>query len=185
MSGNSTGRQETAGYGPTAAARPGEADPADGISILVVRVADERCAVRLDDVVEVLPAARVEPLPGAPAAVLGVLDLRSDLVVVLDGHRCLGLDGDSPLRPSDRFVVLRVGDERRALRVDAADDVADIPAAHVTAVTSVAPEIATSAGIARLADGLLIIHDPSRFLSAADTASLHRALADRDGSTAR
>lgn len=156
----------------------GAASPAtiDGFQVLVVIVGGARCALPLDQVVEVLPAARIEPLPGAPTAVSGVLNLRGDVLPVLDGRRCLGLDA-TPLRPSDRFVVLRVGEQRQALRVDAALDVAVVPDDEVVTAASVMPEVLSTAGIARLPDGLLLIHDPARFLSSRDAAALRRALA--------
>ena len=40
------------------------------LQVLVVAIGDTTCGLSLEDVVEVLPAARLEPLAGAPAAVL-------------------------------------------------------------------------------------------------------------------
>lgn len=146
------------------------------LDLLTVSVAGASFAIPLADVVEVLPAARTESLPGAPASVMGVLDLRGELVAVLDAHRCLGHDAP-PLRPRDRFVVLRSGGSRRALRVDHAEGLVTVGRADVAMASSVAPEVVSGAGIARLPDGLLVVHDPERFLSVSDAGALRAALA--------
>lgn len=158
------------------AARAATPSTTGALDLLTVTVAGARFAIPLDDVVEVLPAARTEPLPGAPPAVIGVLDLRGEVVAVLDGHRCLG-EEPPPLRQTDRFVVLRAGGQRRALRVDAAEGLVTVAADDVVAATTMAPDAVSTAGIARLPDGLLVVHDPERFLSVYDVEALQRALA--------
>ena len=144
-------------------------------AVLAVTVADVRCAIALDQVREVVPAAWVEPLPDAPAAVMGVLDLRGELLAVVDARNCLGLSA-SPLRPSDRFVVVASRDRPVVLRVDSADEIMEIPGDAVTEARTVAPDVVTAAGIARLSDGMIVIHDPDRFLSSQDSEQLRRAL---------
>jgi purine-binding chemotaxis protein CheW len=145
------------------------------IVVLVLVLGNRRCGVPADHVIEVLPAAQVEPVPGAPGTVLGALDLRGELLAVIDGRRCLGVEG-APLHPRHRFVVVAVGDQRRVLRADAVDDLVSIRRDDVVSASSLAPDVASSAGIARLADGLLLIQDPGRFLSHRDTVALDRAL---------
>lgn len=149
--------------------------PAAALTVLSFLIGPVRCGLPMEEVAEVLPAARLTPLPGAPAAVLGVLDVRGEVTAVLDGRRCLGLP-DAALRPDDRFIVLAVGECRRALRVDAAEDLVAVPHDGITDAASVAPAALSCAGVARLPDGLLIIHDAVRFLSASDAATLKRAL---------
>lgn len=165
----------TTGWEPLASRAAATAPSAASLDLLIVSVAGARFGIPLDEVVEVLPAARVAPLPGAPAAVMGVLDLRGELVAVLDAHRCLGHDAP-PVRLGDRFVVLRSGRSRRALRVDDAEALVTVAREDVVAAASVAPQILSGAGVARLPDGLLVVHDPDRFLSVSDAEALREAL---------
>lgn len=150
------------------------------VDVLTVTVAGARFGIPLDEVVEVLPAARTEPLPGAPPAVLGVLDLRGELIAVLDGDGCLG-HRVPPLRTSDRFVLLRGGGYRRAIRVDHVERIVTVARDDIVAAASLAPDVVSGAGLARLPDGLLVVHDPARFLSVPDAHALRDALAALTG----
>lgn len=159
-------------------------DHGSAITVLTVTIAGRRCALPIGCVAEVVAAARIEKLPGAPDTVMGLLDLRSDVFAVIDGRRCLGHEG-APLRVTDRFVVLRLADQRRALRVDAVDDVIEIPDADVTEVAAVMPDVVRACGVARRADGLLVVLEPSRLLSVSDATGLRRALADLESEASR
>ena len=152
--------------------------------LVTVRIGGLRCGLPLTDVVQVLAAATTDPLPGGPAAVLGVLDLHGDVIAVLDGRACLGLP-PTPLRGDDRFVVLAVEGGRQALRVDAVDDLVEVSADAITDAASLGPATMSVAGIARLEDGLLVIHDPTRFLSPQDAGALASALTERTAGTRR
>lgn len=152
--------------------------------LLIVRIGGVRCGLDLSDVVQVIAAATPEPLPGGPATVLGVLDLHGDVIAVLDGRACLGLD-PAPLHPDDRFVVLAIGEGRQGLRVDAVEDLGEVTVDAVTGAASLGPAAMSAAGIARLEDGLLVIHDPTRFLSPRDATALASALAERAAESGR
>lgn len=58
---------------------------------IVLPIGADRYGIELTDVREVVPAPRLTPVPGAPAAVLGVVNLRGEVVPVLDTARLLGL----------------------------------------------------------------------------------------------
>lgn len=161
---------------PAASATPGADAP---VQALLVDVAGTRCALPLDAVQEILPAARVEPAPSAPRAVLGVLNLRGTAVVVVDVAVLLGRGGEE-LRPSDRFVVLEGTDPSIALRVRAAHDIAEVPVRFLAAGGRRGHPL-EDLGVALLDDGLLVLLDPVTFVDAADHHELRRALADLEG----
>src|SRR5581483_10849013 len=104
----------------TPAAR--SATPVD-VDVLVVEVAGQRHAIPAADVEEILPAATVLPIPGAPAVIAGVLDVRGRCLPVVDGRAALGL-ASKPAEPTDHFVVVRTGRRVVALHVDRATGLA-------------------------------------------------------------
>lgn len=146
-------------------------------AVLVIGVGDHRLGLPVLAVDEVLPIAWVTPLPGAPPIVEGVLDVRGNTVVVLDARRRIGA-GARPVRLSDRLVVARAGAHRVALHVDAVLTIQEVPTVELLAGVAMAPAVLGAAGLVRMDDGLLVVHDPAAFLSSEESAALGAALAD-------
>lgn len=73
------------------------------MEVLVVSLAEIAHAIPLEHVREVLRAALPIPLPGAPAAVEGALDVRGTFVPVIDMRRRLGYP-ERPLCEADHFA---------------------------------------------------------------------------------
>jgi purine-binding chemotaxis protein CheW len=89
-------------------------------------VAGEQYALAVEHVAEVLRLNEVTPVPGAPPALLGLLNLRGEAVSVVDVASALGLQGER--RPAHVVVVVVSDDGRRAgLAIDAVLDVATLP----------------------------------------------------------
>lgn len=80
-----------------------------------VRVAGEHYALPVDGVLEVAELGEVTPVPGAFPAVLGVRNLRGQLVTVVDLATLFGLEADGP---PERIVIAEEGDRRAGLAVD-------------------------------------------------------------------
>ena len=88
-----------------------------------VRVADEHYALPVADVLEVAELGDVTPVPGAGTAVLGVRNMRGQVLPVVDLATVLGLP---PVTPQ-RLVVAERGGLRAGLAVDAVDGVEQLP----------------------------------------------------------
>jgi chemotaxis signal transduction protein len=102
-----------------------------GLPVLVFRLAQERYAIELKDVAEVIPFTRCTPVPGAPPHFAGVISLRGELRAVLDLGRLLAV-AESADRDS-RFVLMlrRHGQESRqgqeiGLKVDRIEELGAI-----------------------------------------------------------
>ena len=78
--------------------------------------------VAVDRVQEVLRSAAVTPVPLAPPAVRGLINLRGEIVTVVDLRRPLGMEEPGDLA-SASFVVVRDGQTIMTLAVDAIEDV--------------------------------------------------------------
>jgi twitching motility protein PilI len=73
---------------------------------LLVRVADNLLALRMENVVEILTAPAVTPIPNTPAWVIGVTNLRGDVVSVCDLRTLLGFE-PTAATTRERVVVVR------------------------------------------------------------------------------
>jgi purine-binding chemotaxis protein CheW len=150
------------------------------LEVLLFELAGERFGVASRDVLEVLRAVAIRPLPLAPKLVEGIIDLRGELVPVLDIRARLGLPAKS-IEPSDHFVLSRVAQRRVVLRVDRALSLAEVRRLPLTAAENLPGGIAHISGAARLSDGLILIHDLAEFLSGLEVSQLDQALAGEAG----
>ena len=144
--------------------------------LVVFGLAGRLHAVPLAAVERVVNAAEVTPLPGAPASVLGAIDLAGRILPVFCLRRRLRLP-PRQLRPADQFVVLRTGRRNVVVVVDEVQGVTEIDSDWLPA-DGLAPGLEPFQGVARLADGLLLIHDLERFLSPEEERTLAAALSD-------
>ena len=143
--------------------------------VLVFEVAGQSYGLPIVDVRELVRAVAITPLPDAPAVIEGVVNVRGRVLPVLDVRARFGLP-TRPLDPSDHFIVASAGPRGVILRVDRATHLALINEASVQPPETLGPSAAYVAGVAKLDDGMVLIHDLATFLSAAEAASLDDAL---------
>jgi purine-binding chemotaxis protein CheW len=90
-----------------------------------MRVAGEQYALAVDHVTEVVVLDELTPIPGAPEWMLGVCNLRGEVLSVVDLAAVLGLPGAH--RPA-RLVVTTASGTRAGLAIEEVLDVAPMPA---------------------------------------------------------
>lgn len=146
------------------------------LDLLVFEIDRATCAIPLPSVEEVCRAVAVLPLPGAPDAVLGVIDLRGRLVPVLDARAHFHLAARD-VEPEDTFVIGRARGRAVALVADRVREIASVDVATIESAAALSPSADSVVGIARLPGGLVVIHDLDAFLNAAETGQLDQALA--------
>lgn len=153
---------------------PVGADPGP-VPLVVFTLHGERFALQGRAVHEVVRAVAVAALPDAPGVVEGVINYRGRLAPVLNVRERFGFP-PKPLDSSQHFVLAEAGSRVVALRVDRALDVLEVPAHAIETGAQVAPGSHRTEGVARLPDGLLVIHDLERFLSLGEEAALDASL---------
>jgi purine-binding chemotaxis protein CheW len=125
---------------------------------------------------EVQRAALPAALPGAPAIVSGLLNVRGELVPVVDLRARLRLPA-RPLRASDHLVFCRIRDRTLCFAVDRAIDLVEIDPDRVGTTENVVGGGRRMADhVARLADGLMVIPNLTALLDADAELLLDRAL---------
>jgi purine-binding chemotaxis protein CheW len=88
-----------------------------------VRVAREEYALPVERVLEVAEFGDLTPVPGSPPEIIGVCNLRGQVIPVMALASMLGLTGHE----SERIVVAELGDRRAGLAVDSVVDVGELP----------------------------------------------------------
>lgn len=158
----------------------GENGASGRLNILAFEVAGHDYGVPLADVERLWRAVAVVPLPKAPAIIEGVINVQGNVVPVFDIRTRFRLPAKSP-QPSDHLVVARAGSRRVALRVDRVQDVIAVDGDNIEDPADSVPHSEYVSGIAKLPEGLLLIHDLMAFLSEAEGAALDAALASAEG----
>ena len=129
-------------------------------------LAGQLYALPILGVQEVLTGAQIEPVPGAPTTVLGVLNLRGSIVTVIDLRRRLGLP---PQPGSDGILVALCGTDVVGLAIDrVADVVAILPSTIQPPPPS--PEVQAppmSCGLVQWKERVLTLLEATRLLPAA------------------
>jgi purine-binding chemotaxis protein CheW len=133
--------------------------------VIAFGLGGERYAIEAAAVREVIRPPRLARLPGAPAFAAGVVNLRGEIVTVLDLRPFLGVPAASPSE-STRLVVLGGDVPELALVADAVEGLAEADLARLAPAPESAararPEYVrgvTASGVAVL-DGAAILRDP-------------------------
>src|SRR5262245_45767882 len=75
----------------------------DGLVLLTFMLGAERYALELSELAEVLPLQQITPVPAPPAELSGVINLRGEIITVIDLARVLDLP---PSPPNGGYVLL-------------------------------------------------------------------------------
>ncbi len=135
---------------------------------IVFSVAGTRYGLAMGSVVEVGPVPPVTPLPQVPAWLLGVSNLRGDILAVLDLRLFFGHTAPSSAR-RDRMLVLQTGRSQltAGLVVDQVHGAGTIDPAAIRPPTAPVegPVQQFLRGVAEHGERLLAILDPEKLLS--------------------
>ncbi|HBJ38154.1 MAG TPA: chemotaxis protein CheW [Planctomycetaceae bacterium] len=108
-------------------AKKNAASSLDQTRQLVTFYADDfLLGVDIDYVQEISRQVELTPVPGAPESICGVINLRGDVVTVLNLHHLLGA---KPLTPGSSWcnLILSFGTERVGICVDRVSDICTVP----------------------------------------------------------
>jgi purine-binding chemotaxis protein CheW len=120
------------------------------LQYLTVRLRDELYALRVEYLVEILPAPRITRVPSVPEHIVGVMNFRGEVLPVIDLKRFFSLAQSEPA--ADRIVVVvKHGGVRTGLLVDGVGDLVPLSLDDLTEEPLVAgrAERATFEGVAR------------------------------------
>ncbi len=133
---------------------------------------EERYAIEVKCVREILRIHSIVPVPGAADYVLGITNIRGSVVAIIDVRNRMNL----PVHPQgelSRIIVLEHGGEYIGIVVDSVSDVVDLPVSSIDAN----PKMNTGEGdkyvkgVVTLSTGLIIILNIDRLLDCKQDAA--------------
>ena len=137
------------------------------------RLGDEKYGINVMQVQEVLRVAEIAPVPGAPSYVLGIINLRGNVVTVIDTRNRFGLmsrDTDD----SSRIVIIETASHIIGILVDSVAEVVELRSSDIETAPNVGNEETSRyiQGVTSRDNELLILVDLNRFLSDEEKAEL-------------
>lgn len=125
---------------------------------LVFQIGNESYAIPLLQVQEIRSFTPVTRVPNAPPYVLGVMNLRGNIIAVLDARTRFVIE-PQPDEENTVVVVVQVQGKTFGLRVDSVSDVADVPVDQIQPPPPVASEATQKflSGLVQLGDRVLIL----------------------------
>jgi purine-binding chemotaxis protein CheW len=132
---------------------------------VLFRVGTAEYAVKALDVAQMESYSGATPIPGAATHVAGMIQVRGQVVPVVDVRVRFGLER-IPTTPDSRVVITQIGERRVGLLVDAAREVAVIPPEQFVPPPPMV--VAQSAGlvraVARLGTRIVMLVDIPRII---------------------
>jgi len=130
------------------------------------RLADETYGINVMQVQEVLRLSEIAPVPGAPHYVLGIINLRGNVVTVVDTRIRLGLQ-TAEVTDSTRIVIIEGAKHVVGILVDCVAEVVDLRASEVESAPNVGNDESARyiQGVASRGDELLILVDLNKLLT--------------------
>ena len=140
----------------------------DVIQWVTFRLADEVYGVNVMQVQEVVRVTEIAPVPGAPNYVLGIINLRGNVVTVIDTRTRFGL-GTKEEDDSTRIIILEVDNNVIGILVDSVAEVANLRTSEIETTPNLGNEDNARAryiqGVHSREDGILILIDVNKMLS--------------------
>lgn len=123
--------------------------------------------VNVMQVREVLRYTDIAPVPGAPAYVLGIINLRGNVVTVIDTRMRFGLS-TAAITDNSRIMIIESDKQQIGILVDSVSEVVDLKTSDIDDTPNVGTEESAKfiCGVCNRNDELLILIDLNKLLTA-------------------
>lgn len=136
------------------------------IQWVTFKLEGEKYGIKVMQVQEVLRMNEIAPVPGAPDYVLGIINLRGNVVTVIDTRKRFGL----PIREPDdstRIVIVEAENQIVGILVDSVAEVANLRTSEIETAPNVGNDESAKyiQGVSSQDSELLILVDVNKLLT--------------------
>jgi len=127
---------------------------------------NEKYGINVMSVQEVLRITEIAPVPGAPHYVLGIINLRGNVVTVVDTRTRFGLN-EKESDDATRIVIIESDNQVIGILVDSVAEVVDLQKSDIETTPNVGNDESSRyiQGVSSQGDQLLILVDVDKLLS--------------------
>lgn len=131
------------------------------------RLADETYGINVMQVQEVLRITEIAPVPGAPSYILGIINLRGNVVTVIDTRSRFGLIAKDNNDDQSRIIIVEVNGNVIGMLVDSVTEVVYLHQSEIDSAPIVNNDESSRfiQGVCSREGQLLILVDVNKFLT--------------------
>ncbi len=135
------------------------------MQLVTFRLDDETYGINVMHVQEVLRVSEIAPVPGSDSWVLGIINLRGNVVTVIDTRLRFGLP-TIEMSDSSRIVIIDANAQAMGILVDSVAEVVELPESEVEIAPVVNNDDSSRyiLGVASRQEDLLIVVDVNKML---------------------
>lgn len=136
------------------------------IQLVTFRLKDETYGINVMQVQEVLRITEIAPVPGAPQYVLGIINLRGNVVTVIDTRTRFGLP-TTERDDASRIVIIESEEQVVGILVDSVAEVVELRHSEIDSAPNIGNEESARyiQGVASRDEDLLIVVDLNKLLT--------------------
>jgi purine-binding chemotaxis protein CheW len=147
--------------------------------LIVFNLDEQRFGLRLEVVQRIERAVEVTPMPKMPESVMGIVNLKGQLVPVFNLRRRFRLP-ERAVDPRDQMIFAHTKRRPVALVVDSCTVIPAPAEREITPSSEILPGFEFIDGVVKTESGLILIHDLDRFLSIEEENALAEAMTRHD-----
>jgi len=143
------------------------------IQLVTFRLMDESYGINVMKVQEVLRVSEIAPVPGAPSFVLGIINLRGNVVTVIDTRSRFGLPPHE-VDNASRIIIIESEKQVVGILVDSVAEVVELRETEIDAAPNVGSEESSRyiQGVVTQENRLLILVDLNKLLTDQEWAAI-------------
>jgi len=140
------------------------------------KLAGETYGINVMQVQEVLRYSEIAPVPGAPTYVLGIINLRGNVVTVIDTRHRFGLGSDE-ITDNTRIVIIEADNHVVGILVDSVAEVVYLRQSEIETAPNVGNDESAKfiQGVCHKNDELLILIELDKLLTDEEWAEMEHA----------
>jgi purine-binding chemotaxis protein CheW len=128
----------------------------DGGQVIVVAAGGAEYGLRIGQVQGIIRPLPITRVPNSPERIEGVINLRGNVVPVINLHKRLALAGSAdPI--GSRVVIVSTQDITAGIIVDSVKEVLDLPAGHIEPLLASEKEAAPLCGIGKSSGRVILL----------------------------
>ena len=155
---------------------PEDKDAAEELQVVLFRLGKQEFGAPISEVKEIIMMPDVTPMPNAPGFIEGIINLRGQIIAIIDLRKRFDLPRTERVEQA-RIVVVQAAGETVGIIVDTAPEVLRLPLTEIEATpTFVASKIPTKYvdGVGKRGDQLFIMLNLEELLSTEEVAALQK-----------